>query len=171
MDPGSAAQPRAGAVEGPSEVRVRKARIADVQEMHRIINLYAGKQLMLPKAHLQLYENLRDYTVALDGGSETVIGCGALHLYWQDLAEIRAVAVAPGIAQRGVGTRVVERLLAEAREYGIDQVFVFTYVPGFFSRFGFIQVEHSAMPLKVFNECFHCPKFHTCDEIAMVLHL
>lgn len=171
MDPSSLSHPQSHTLRGAKEVCVRKARIADVAEMHRIINLYAGRQLMLPKAHLQLYENLRDYTVAVDGEGGGVLGCGALHLYWQDLAEIRAVAVAPGIVQKGVGTQIVESLLAEARQYGLEQVFVFTYVPKFFSRFGFIQVEHSAMPLKVFNECFHCPKFHTCDEIAMVLHL
>ena len=171
MDAGTLRESQSSPVPRTTEVVVRKARIADVPEMHRIINLFAGKQLMLPKAHLQLYENLRDYTVGLDAATEGVLGCGALHLYWQDLAEIRAVAVAPGIHQKGVGTRIVESLLAEARQYGIEQVFVFTYVPKFFSRFGFIQVEHSAMPLKVFNECFHCPKFHTCDEIAMVLHI
>ncbi len=153
-----------------AEVRVRKARLSDVAEMHRIINYYAGRQLMLPKTHLQLYENLRDYSVAV-GDSQEVLACGALHIYWENLAEIRAVAVAPGVVQKGVGTRLVDHLIDEARQYGLEQVFVFTYVPKFFNRFGFIQVEHSTMPLKVYNECFHCPKFNTCDELAMVLHL
>ncbi len=151
---------------------VRKARLLDVAAMHRIINYYAAQQLMLPKTHLQLYENLRDYTVVAEGaeGGE-ILGCGALHLYWENLAEIRAVAVAHGIRQKGIGSSLVENLLGEARQYGLEQVFVFTYVPEFFSRFGFIQVEHRTMPLKVYNECFHCPKFNTCDEVAMVLHL
>ncbi len=151
---------------------IRKARLADVGAMHRIINHYAQQQLMLPKTHLQLYENLRDYTVASDAtDTGSVLGCGALHLYWENLAEIRALAVQPGITANGLGTLLVERLLREAREYGLDQVFVFTYVPKFFSKFGFIQVETRSMPLKVYNECFHCPKFNTCDELAMVLHL
>ena len=148
---------------------MRKARVTDVGAMHATINHYAAAQLMLPKTHLQLYENLRDYTVAVEG--EEVLGCGALHIYWEDLAEIRAVAVRPGITQKGVGTRLVEQLIAEGRSFGLQQLFVFTYVPAFFGRFGFIQVEHRTMPLKVYNECFHCPKFNTCDEIAMVLHL
>jgi len=152
--------------------RVRKARLADAGAMHRIINHYAHLQLMLPKTHLQLYENLRDYTVAVDKGKgELLLGCGALHIYWENLAEIRAVAVSPDIAARGIGTLLVETLIAEARTFALEQVFVFTYVPAFFSRFGFIQVEHRTMPLKVYNECFHCPKFNTCDELAMVLHL
>jgi amino-acid N-acetyltransferase len=153
-------------------LKVRKARPADVPAMHRIINHYADQQLMLPKAHLQLYENVRDYTVAYDPSDcAAVLGCGALHIYWDDLAEIRAVAVLPGSAQKGIGTVVVDALIEEARDLGMEQVFVFTYVPRFFSRFGFIQVEHRSMPLKVYNECFHCPKFNTCDELAMVLHL
>ena len=151
---------------------VRKARTGDVPAMHSIINHYAESQLMLPKTHLQLYENLRDYSVAVDSAdSQVVLGCGALHLYWDDLAEIRAVAVAPGLGQKGVGTRIVEALIEEGRSYGLERIFVFTYVPQFFRKFGFVQVEHSLMPLKVYNECFHCSKFNTCDELAMVLQL
>jgi amino-acid N-acetyltransferase len=151
---------------------IRKARLTDVNEMFRVINYYAEKQLMLPKTQLQLFENLRDYSVAVDTGKPgQILACGALHIYWENLAEVRAVAVAPGNAHRGVGTALVEKLLDEAREMEIEQVFVFTYEPKFFGRFGFIQVEHRAMPLKVYNECFNCPKFNKCDELAMVLHL
>jgi amino-acid N-acetyltransferase len=151
---------------------IRKARLADVNEVYRIINNYADSQVMLPKTHLQLYENLRDYSVAVDAvDSNLILGCGALHIYWENLAEIRAIAVTPGMNRRGIGTLVVEQLLEEARDLRLEQVFCFTYEPGFFNRFGFIQVEHSTMPLKVYNECFHCPKFNKCDELAMVLHL
>jgi amino-acid N-acetyltransferase len=151
---------------------IRKARLSDVNDMYRIINYYAERQLMLPKTQLQLYENLRDYSVAIDpSGSDQLQGCGALHIYWENLAEIRAIAIAPGETRKGMGTFLVNQLLNEAREMKIEQVFLFTYEPRFFNRFGFIQVEHSAMPLKVYNECFHCPKFNKCDEVAMVLHL
>ncbi len=151
---------------------VRKARTADVPAIHAIVNYYAEKQLMLPKTNLQLYENLRDYSVAVESDSAgRILGCGALHIYWEDLAEIRALSVASGIVHKGIGSLLVEALLQEAREIGIAQVFLFTYVPDFFSRFGFIRVEHGSMPLKVYNECFHCPKFNKCDELAMVLHL
>jgi amino-acid N-acetyltransferase len=151
---------------------IRKARLTDVNDMFRIINHYAETQLMLPKTQLQLYENLRDYSVVMEAlAPNRILGCGALHIYWENLAEIRALAVAPGMNRMGVGTSLVEKLLDEARELGIEQVFVFTYEPKFFSRFGFIQVEHRTMPLKVYNECFNCPKFNKCDELAMVLHL
>jgi amino-acid N-acetyltransferase len=156
---------------GPQPV-VRKARLGDVNDMFRIINHYAEMQLMLPKTQLQLYENLRDYSIVNEASAPNrVLACGALHIYWENLAEIRAVAVAPGITRKGVGTLLIEHLLDEARELEIEQVFVFTYEPKFFGRFGFIQVEHRTMPLKVYNECFHCPKFNKCDELAMVLHL
>jgi len=151
---------------------IRKARLTDVNEMFRMINHYAESQRMLPKTQLQLYENLRDYSVAAEASMPNhVMACGALHIYWENLAEIRALAVAPGLTRRGIGTFLVDQLLAEAREMEIEQVFCFTYEPKFFSRFGFIQVEHSTMPLKVYNECFHCPKFNKCDELAMILHL
>jgi amino-acid N-acetyltransferase len=151
---------------------VRKARLSDVNELFRIINYYAERQQMLPKTQLQLYENLRDYSIAAGApASDRVFGCGALHIYWENLAEIRALAVAPEMTDQGVGTALVERLLNEARELEIEQVFLFTYEPKFFARFGFIQVEHRTMPLKVYNECFHCPKFNKCDELAMVLHI
>jgi amino-acid N-acetyltransferase len=154
------------------QILIRKARLADVTEMNRIIKHYADLQLMLPKTQLQLYENLRDYSVAVDASAPNqTLGCGALHIYWENLAEVRAVAIAPGLNGKGIGTTLVEQLLDEARELEIEQVFVFTYEPKFFGRFGFIQVEHSAMPLKVYNECFVCPKFNKCDELAMVLHL
>ncbi len=155
-----------------TEPVVRKARLSDVNDMFRIINHYAEMQLMLPKTQLQLYENLRDYSIVTESSDPTrVLACGALHIYWENLAEVRAVAVAPGITRKGIGTLLVEQLLEEARELEIEQVFVFTYEPRFFGRFGFIQVEHRTMPLKVYNECFHCPKFNKCDELAMVLHL
>lgn len=151
---------------------IRKARPEDVNEMYRIINYYAEKQLMLPKTQLRLYEFLRDYTVATEASdSSKLLGCGALHIYWEDLAEIRALAVDPGIARSGIGTHIVKELLDEARDLGILEVFVFTYAPEFFAKFGFVQVEHDSMPLKVYNECFNCPKFNKCDELAMVLHL
>ncbi|NLT67551.1 MAG: N-acetyltransferase [Acidobacteria bacterium] len=151
--------------------QTRKARLTDVGAMFRIINHYADRQRMLPKTMLQLYENLRDYSVAVDASAKNILGCGALHIYWENLAEIRALAVAPGMASRGIGTSIVERLIEEARELQLEQVFLFTYEPSFFSRFGFIQVEHSTLPLKVYNECFHCPKFNKCDELAMILYL
>ena len=81
--------------------------LTDVGAMFRIINHYADRQRMLPKTMLQLYENLRDYSVAVDASAKNILGCGALHIYWENLAEIRALAVAPDGFQ-GIGTSIVE---------------------------------------------------------------
>jgi amino-acid N-acetyltransferase len=151
---------------------IRKARPSDVNEMHRIINYYADKQLMLPKTQLRLYEFLRDYTVATEASDPSkILGCGALHIYWEDLAEIRAIAVDPEMARSGIGSYIVKQLLNEARDLEIDEIFVFTYEPKFFNKFGFVEVDHGELPLKVYNECFNCPKFNNCDEIAMVMKI
>ncbi|MDR0841829.1 MAG: N-acetyltransferase [Acidobacteriota bacterium] len=157
-------------VQAPADLIVRKARIADVGEISRIVNFYAESQQMLPKTHVQLYENLRDFSVVQDSEGR-ILACGALHIYWKDLAEIRAIAVTEGMNRNGIGTILAEQLIEEARELGLEEVFCFTYVPKFFNSLGFIRVEHSVLPLKVYNECFQCPKFNKCDEIAMVLHL
>lgn len=150
----------------------RKAQLADVDGMFRLINHYAEKHRMLSKTKLQLYENMRDYSVVMEGSNPgNILGCGALHLYWDDLAEIRALAVAPEMIRKGVGSQLMDVLLDEARNLQIARVFSFTYEPEFFGRFGFLPVEHRTLPLKVYNECFHCSKFHKCDEIAMVLQL
>ena len=157
-------------VKAPADLVVRKARLRDVNEISRIVNFYAVAQQMLPKTHLQLYENLRDFSIVQDEEGR-ILACGALHIYWENLAEIRAIAVSEGMSRKGIGTILAERLIEEAHELGIEEVFCFTYVPKFFNSLGFIQVEHSVLPLKVYNECFQCPKFNKCDEIAMVLHL
>ena len=148
----------------------RKARLRDVGEISRIVNFYAVQQQMLPKTHLQIYENLRDFSVVEDDDGK-ILACGALHFYWENLAEIRAIAVTEGMSRKGIGTLLAECLIEEAREFDLEEVFCFTYVPKFFNSLGFIQVEHSVLPLKVYNECFQCPKFNKCDEIAMVLQL
>jgi amino-acid N-acetyltransferase len=151
---------------------IRKARLTDVNAMFRLIRHYADRQRMLPKTQLQLYENLRDYSVAIEASTpDRVLGCGALHIYWENLAEIRSLAVDPDVTRKGIGSQLVALLLDEARELQIEQVFAFTYEPEFFGRLGFMQVKHHALPLKVYNECFHCSKFNQCDEIAMVLYL
>ena len=104
---------------GGMNLVVRKARLADVRAMHRVINHYAEKQRMLPKTELQLYENLRDYSVVTEADQEGVLACGALHIYWENLAEIRAIAVDSDTVQKGLGTALVRNLLDEAK--GIPQ--------------------------------------------------
>jgi amino-acid N-acetyltransferase len=148
---------------------VEKARIGDVTQMHRLINYFAGKEEMLPRPLSELYENIRDYFVVRDG--DKVVGCAALHVSWEDTAEIRSVAVVDESQRKGVGVGLVKACLAESRELGIATVFCLTYKPEFFERFSFSQVDKMELPRKVWTECYHCPKFPNCDEVAMVCQL
>ena len=149
--------------------RVEKARIKDAPQMHQLINYFAGKELMLPRPLSEIYENIRDYFVVRQG--ERVIACGALHVSWSDLAEIKSVAVAEQSQQQRIGAQLVEACLDEARELGIPTVFCLTYQPAFFEKFGFSQVDKMELPRKVWSECYSCPKFPDCDEVALVCNL
>jgi len=148
---------------------VEKAKIKDVAQMHQLINYFADKGEMLPRPLSELYENVRDYFVVRQG--ERVIACAALHVSWSDLAEIKSVAVVEDRQNEGVGVQLVEACLREARELGIPTVFCLTYKPAFFERFGFFQLDKMELPRKVWTECYRCPKFPNCDEVALLCHL
>ena len=148
-----------------STVTIRQARLSDIAAMLRLINDYAAKAVMLPRTELELCESLRDFLVATDDGQ--LVGCGALHFYTQHMAELRSLAVDPDRARTGLGRLITEELIEEARKLGVDVVFAFTYVPGFFEKVGFQLVDRGALPLKAWKDCLRCPKFQACDEIAM----
>jgi len=148
---------------------VEKARIRDVVQMHQLINYFADKGEMLPRPLSELYENIRDYFVVRQG--ERVIACASLHVSWSDLAEIKSLAVAEDNQEQGVGAQLVEACLKEARGLGIPTVFCLTYKPAFFEKFGFYQLDKMELPRKVWTECYHCPKFPNCDEVALLCNL
>ena len=124
---------------------------------------------MLPRALSEIYENMRDFFVVRDG--DKVIACAALHIYWSDLAEVRAVTVTEDSQSRRMGAHLVETCLKEAEELGIPTIFCLTYKPAFFEKFGFRQIDKMELPRKVWAECYRCPKFPDCDEVALVYHL
>ena len=148
---------------------VEKARIKDVDQMQQLVNHFAERGEMLARPLSEMYENIRDYFVVRDG--ERVIACGALHVSWLDLAEIKSVAVAEDNQDKGVGAQLVEACLGEGKELGIPTVFCLTYKPAFFERFGFAQVDKMELPRKVWTECYRCPKFPDCDEVALICRL
>ena len=150
-------------------MEVEKARIGDVPEMHRMINQFAGNDEMLPRSLSEIYENIRDYYVVRE--EERLIACAALHVSWADLAEIRSVAVAADKQKQKAGARLIETCLADARELGIPTVFCLTYKPAFFEKFGFSQADKMELPRKVWAECYQCPKFPNCDEVALICKL
>ncbi|HHY46841.1 MAG TPA: N-acetyltransferase [Firmicutes bacterium] len=150
-------------------VRIRKARITDVEDIQRLVNDYADKGLMLPRPLSLIYECLRDFVVADDGSR--IVGTGALHVVWSDLAEIRALAVAQDKIKAGIGRDIVKNLLDEARALGIPRVFALTYQPGFFEKCGFRRIPKEDLPQKVWKDCINCPKFPNCDEVALIVDL
>jgi len=145
---------------------IEKARIKDVPQMHKLINFFAERGEMLARPLSEIYENLRDFFVARQ--DEQVIACAALHISWSDLAEIKSMAVAEDSQKKGIGARLIEACLSEAKELGIETVFCLTYQPGFFAKMGFLQVDKMSLPRKVWTECYRCPKFPDCDEVALV---
>lgn len=149
-------------------MKVEKARIPDVAQMHKLINDFAKRGDMLARPLSELYEDIRDYFVIKKG--DEVLACGALHVSWEDLAEIRSVAVSPDAQGKGLGALLVEACLEEAEELGIQTVFCFTYQPEFFKKHRFVDIDKMELPRKVWTDCFRCPKFPNCDETALIFH-
>ncbi|MBC7928491.1 MAG: N-acetyltransferase [Bryobacteraceae bacterium] len=148
---------------------IRKASMKDIHLLLRLINGYAAQGIMLPRTEFEMSENIRDFTLAWSG--DRLVGCGALHFYTPTSGEVRSLAVDPDVKSQGVGRSIVETLEAEARECGLHTIFAFTYVPGFFGKLGFTEVERGELPLKAWKDCLRCPKFACCDEIAVVKYL
>jgi amino-acid N-acetyltransferase len=150
-------------------VQLRRATMQDVGPMLSLINAYASQRIMLPRTEFEMAENIRDFVVAWSG--DELAGCGALHFYSPSYAEIRSLAVHPNRKAGGIGRAIVEALEREARENDLESVFAFTYVPGFFRKLGFDEVDRGELPLKAWKDCLKCPKFQCCDEIAMLKRL
>lgn len=148
---------------------LRKARIQDVKDIQKLLTFYATRGDMLSRSLAELYECIRDFYVAEEDGK--LLGTAALHIVWEDLAEVRSVAVAEDAGRRGVGSSVVRACIDEARELGLKRIFCLTYRPDFFGTFGFRIVDKSELPHKVWGDCMKCVKFPDCDEIAMIMDL
>jgi amino-acid N-acetyltransferase len=148
---------------------LRKARMRDIQGILTLINDYARQGIMLPRGEFELPEGIRDFTVLCEG--ERVMGCAALCFYGRTMAEVRSLAVHPESKGSGGGRLLMEALEREGREYELDALFAFTYVPGFFTKLGYKEVDRGELPLKVWKDCLRCPKFQACDEIAVLLLL
>ena len=145
----------------------RHATFADVEDIYNLVMNYANDGIMLARSRNTLYETLRDMIVAADEEGH-VLGVGALHIIWAELAEVRTMAVDPALTRHGIGAEIVRRLLVEGRELGVKKFFTLTYKPGFFQALGFKTITKNELPHKVWKDCIECPKFPDCDEIAMV---
>lgn len=154
---------------GPTPVQVERATVHDAREICALINVWAAQGQMLPRTLGETYENIRDFFVVREQGR--LVGCAALHITWSDLAELKSLAVDEERQSAGYGSALTEACVAEGRALGLARLFALTYRPGFFERLGWDQADVMLLPRKVWNECYRCPKFPGCEEIAMVLHL
>jgi len=166
-----------------SQIVIQKAQIRDVEEILELVNSFAASNLMLPRGPQYLYENIRDFIIADDRNipiysvTETkevlhlIVACGSLHVLWEDIAEIRALAIHPDYQQMGLGSKLIEYMMEEAKQLGIKSLYTFTLTEDFFKTLGFKRQNRAELPPKVWGECSRCPKYFQCDEIGMVLRL
>ena len=153
-------------------MHIKKAVAGDVKAIHQILNYYATEDLLLTRSLSELYDHLRDYFVLTDTIETPLIhGVCGLGICWEDLAEIKSLSVSEGQQGKGYGTHLVEACLEEARSLGLARVFALTYIPDFFRRLGFKQVEKSTLPHKIWADCLKCPKFPNCEEVALGMDL
>ncbi len=147
-----------------------RARVTDVPGIHRLIQHWAEETGdVLPRTEGEIYETLRDFLVVREGSR--VVAAGALHVEWKDLAEVKSLVVDPTAQGQGAGGVIVRACLDEAVALGLKTVFALTTSPGFFERLGFSQAAVAAFPRKVWTECLRCPKYDSCDEIAVSIDL
>lgn len=153
----------------PDSFTIRNARMDDVRAIYALLQFFAGRNLLLGRSLSSLYDHLRDFKVAVAGDDpQQVLGVCSLHICWENLAEIRSLAIAESYQDRGIGRTLVESCLAEARDFGISRVFTLTYQPGFFKKLQFVPVDKSELPHKVWSDCINCPMFPDCNEEALI---
>lgn len=150
---------------------LRKATIADVKAIHRMLMDCADKRQLLPRSYNELYSHLRDFVVAEDPQTGQVVGCCALTITWEGLAEVRSLVVIEDAQGQGLGRELVEFCVSDALTFGIYKVFTLTYQVTFFQKLGFSEVSKDILPQKVWADCLKCPQFPECDEVAMMIDL
>jgi len=152
---------------------IRNARMGDIKEIYDLLQYFADKDLLLGRSLSSLYDQLKDFSVYVekdedDQDQEKLVGVCAFHICWDNLAEIRSLAVAEGYQGKGVGQQLVDKALTEADSYGITKVFTLTYQPEFFRKLGFKDIDKAELPHKVWSDCINCSKFPDCNEEALI---
>jgi amino-acid N-acetyltransferase len=141
--------------------------VGDVPGIFELIVVFAERQLMIRRSMAELYEAIREFTVAVDDENR-LLGCAALHVFWDDLAEIRCLAVAEHAQGRAIGRQLVDACWEMARELEVKSVFALTSASGFFERCGYHPIDKSELPQRIWSECVRCPAFPNCTEAALV---
>lgn len=147
----------------------RKAKLKDAEHICNLVKNFADEGKMLHRSLSEIYEHIRDYFVIEKKGK--TVGCAALNIWWEDLAEIKSMAIEKEYQGQGLGRILVEKCLGEAKDLGVKKVFAFTYQPDFFKKLGFREEDKNNLPKKIWSECVKCPKFSNCDETCLSINL
>jgi len=149
---------------------IRKATLHDVKAIYTLIGSFAKRRLLLPRSLSYIYDNIRDFFVC-ESRTKKIIGCCALHIVWENLAEIKALVVSQSYQKKGIGAVLVNKCLKEADALGVERVFALTFKPEFFLKARFARISKNRLPAKVWRECIECHMFPDCDEVAVVKSL
>ncbi len=150
---------------------IRKAILDDVKSIHALLQFYNIKGELLARPLSKLYDHLRDFWVFEEPHKKKIVGCCALQFCWENLAEIRSLAVDPDFTSQGIGKTLTERTIQEAVYFNITDLFTLTYRPTFFEQFGFSTIDKNNLPIKVWSDCIGCVSYPNCNETAMLKKL
>lgn len=151
---------------------LRKARIGDVKTIHRMINISASREEMLPRSLMDIYGSLRDFFIYYDEERQEIQGICAMSIIWENLAEVRSLYVEDGHRAKGIGRSLVQACISEAVTLELYKIFTLTYKRDFFRHLGFKVVDRSSLSEKIWSDCFRCSKYPDyCDEVAMIVEL
>jgi amino-acid N-acetyltransferase len=150
---------------------IRKAKVSDVKSIHSLLLSYSERGELLGRSLSELYDQVRDFYVSIDEDNNTLVGICGLHVCWEDLGEIRSLAVREKYKGQRIGLNLVNACIRDAEDFGINKLFVLTYGPDFFRKLGFENVDKKVLPHKVWADCMNCVKFPDCDEESMMIKL
>jgi amino-acid N-acetyltransferase len=150
-------------------LNIRKASVDDVDAILKLVNYYAEKELLLRKSAFKVYTKLQNFYIAET--EKKVVGCVSLVVLWKDLAEICSLAVDEHYLRRGIGKKLVNKCIEQAKLLKVTKIIALTYKDKFFEKIGFHFVDKNIFPRKLMWECLECPKLDECDELAYLMNL
>ncbi|MDI6640895.1 MAG: N-acetyltransferase [Elusimicrobiota bacterium] len=147
-------------------MKLRRAKVTDVAKIHKLIGHFANKKLMLARSLSELYENIQEFFVIVERSK--LVGCAAIHPTWEDLAEIKSLAVLEDYQGKGYGSKLLKRCEQEAKQIGIKRIFALSFIPEFFKKHGYSEISRDKLPHKIWMECVRCPLFPDCKEVPLI---
>ncbi|MCD6412836.1 MAG: N-acetyltransferase [Elusimicrobia bacterium] len=151
------------------KTKIERAGMADARKIYEIIRRHASSGVVLPRPLSVIYEHIREFFICRIDGK--IAGIAALHIVWEDIAEVRSLVVEETFRKQGMGKALVKKCIAEAKKLDIPKVFALTREPDFFIRLGFEKISRKKLPQKVWNDCINCPLFPDCDEVPVIFYL